>query len=138
MTELIATHRYDDIIHQQHPVSSRHAAMTKRDRAAQFAPFAALTGYEQVIAETARRTESRIELEENEIQALDWKLRYLQERIREQPEAEIVYFEPDAYKEGGCYRTAIGYIRKIDMYQNNVLLVSGQEIPIKEIVQINF
>lgn len=138
MAELKESHRYDDIIHKPHPVSFRHAAMTNRDRAVQFAPFAALTGYEEVIAEAARQTEPRIELEESELQLLNRKLQYLRDHIREQLEAEFVYFEPDARKDGGAYQTVRACVKKIDTYKNCVRLVSGQEIPIKEIVHIIF
>lgn len=138
MAELKESHQYDDIIHKAHPVSSRHAAMTNRDRAVQFAPFAALTGYEEVIKEAARQTTPRIELEESELQLLNRKLQYLQEHIREQPEAEFVYFEPDARKDGGAYRTVRERVKKIDTYESCVRLISGLEIPLREIVQIVF
>ncbi len=136
MTELKESHRYDDIIHKPHPVSSRHAAMTNRDRAAQFSPFAALTGYEEVIAEASRQTSPRIELEESEQQILDRKLQDLRERISEQPEVEITYFEPDTRKDGGAYLTVKGHLKKIDAYNKCVVFTAGQEIPMGEIIHI--
>ena len=138
MKQLQETHRYDDIIEEKHPVSSRHAAMTNRDRAVQFAPFAALTGYDEVIREASRLTVPRIELEENELQLLERKLQYLYNRIDEQPEVEITYFEPDAHKSGGAYRTVRARVKKIDLYQSCMLLVGGQKIPMREIIRILF
>ena len=136
MTEFKESHQYDDIIHKPHPVSSRHAAMTNRDRAAQFSPFAALTGYEEVITEASRQTSPRIELEESEQQILDRKLQDLRERISEQPEVEITYFEPDTRKEGGAYLTVKGHLKKIDMYNKCLIFTAGQEIPMREIIHI--
>ena len=136
MKQLQETHRYDDIIEKKHPVSSRHAAMTNRDRAVQFAPFAALTGYDEVIKEASRLTTPRIELEESERQLLDQKLQYLYNRVDEQPEVEITYFEPDAHKSGGTYRTVRACVKKIDLYRSCVLLVGGQRIPMGEIIRI--
>ena len=138
MAELKETHRYDDIIHRHHPVSARHASMTNSDRAAQFSPFAALTGYEEVIAEAARQTASRIELEESELQLLDRKIRHLQQRIAEHPEVEITYFEPDAVKEGGAYRTVKGAVKKIDTYARCIILTTQQVIPMEEIISLLF
>ena len=136
MKQLQETHRYDDIIEKKHPVSSRHAAMTNRDRAVQFAPFAAQTGYDEVIKEASRLTTPRIELEESERQLLDQKLQYLYNRVDEQPEVEITYFEPDAHKSGGTYRTVQACVKKIDLYRSCVLLVGGQRIPMGEIIRI--
>ncbi len=136
MAEFKESHRYDDIIHKPHPVSSRHAAMTNRDRAAQFSPFAALTGYEEVITEASRQTSPRIELEESEQQILDRKLQDLRERISEQPEVEITYFEPDTRKEGGTYLTVKGHLKKIDVYNKCLVFTAGQEIPMREIIHI--
>ena len=138
MAEFKESHRYDDIIHKPHPVSSRHAAMTNRDRAAQFSPFAALTGYEEVITEASRQTSPRIELEESEQQILDRKLQDLRERISEQPEVEITYFEPDTRKEGGTYLTVKGHLKKIDVYNKCLVFTAGQEIPMGEIIHIFF
>ncbi len=138
MAELKKSHRHDDIIHKPHPVSSRHAAMTNRDRAAQFSPFAALTGYEEVIVEASRQTSPRIELEESEQQILDRKLQYLYDHIREQPEVEITYFEPDTLKDGGAYLTVKGHLKKIDVYNKRLVFTTGKKIPIREIIHIFF
>ena len=136
MAELKETHRYDDIIHRRRPVSVRHAPMTNSNRAAQFSPFAALTGYEEVIAEAARQTTSRIELEESELQLLDRKLQYLREKIPERPEITVTYFEPDTRKTGGAYRTVRGYVKKIDTYNRCIILTTQQRIPVEEILRI--
>ena len=136
MAELKPTHRYDDIINRARPVSTRHAPMSNYDRAAQFAPFAALTGYEEVISEAARWTESRVELDDDERQLMDLQLRFLQSHIEEQPEAEITYFQPDTRKAGGSYITIKERVRKIDTYREMLLFADGREIPLKELVRI--
>lgn len=137
MAELKPTHRYDDIICLARPISKRHAPMSNYDRAAQFAPFAALTGYEEVISEVSRQTVPRIELDEDERQRLDLQLRFLQSRIDERPEVEITCFEPDMYKAGGVYITVRGQVKKIDTHQGCIILLDGQEIPIEEMIRIN-
>lgn len=135
MTE---SNKYADIIHMPHPVSSRHAAMTNLDRAAQFAPFAALTGYEEEIAETARLTTPRIELTESQQQVLDRKYQYLQAHIREQPTVTVTYFQPDLLKAGGSYRTISSQVKKIDAYQKILQFTNGEKILLEEIVCLVF
>lgn len=132
------THRYDDIIHLPHPVSARHAPMSNGDRAAQFSPFAALTGYEEIISETARQTTPRIELEESELQMLNAQYQYLQMNIKEQPVVHITYFEEDRFKEGGSYQTIKACIKKIDAHNKQVVLTSGQSIPMGDIIHLFF
>lgn len=127
---------YEDIIHLPHPVSARHGAMSNADRAAQFAPFAALTGYEACIAEAARLTTSRIELTENEEQLLNEVYRYLQERISEHPRVTVTYFAPDAKKSGGAYITVTASVKKVDEYTGSVILTTGKTIPMADIVAI--
>ena len=99
--------------------------MSNMNRAAQFAPFAALTGYEESIEETARITDRRIELSEYEIEELNAKLNFIQEHIKERPEVTITYFQPDERKDGGAYITVTGRIRKIDEV-NRVLVFENQ------------
>ena len=120
-------HRYDDVIYRQHPTSKKHPRMPRMNRAAQFAPFAALTGYEESIEETARLTDRRIELSEYEIEELNAKLNFIQEHIKEQPEVTITYFQPDERKEGGAYITATGKVRKIDEV-NRILIFEDEKI----------
>lgn len=138
MAELKKTNQYGDIIHMPHPVSSRHAAMTNADRAAQFAPFAALTGYEEEIAETARLTMPRIELEESQQQVLDRKYRYLRSHIHEELLVTVTYFQPDLLKEGGSFLTVRGRVKKIDEYQKYIHFTDGQKIPLEEVVYMAF
>ena len=138
MAELKETHRYDDIIQRHHPVSARHAPMSNADRAAQFSPFAALTGYEEVITEVARQTTPRIELEESEQQLLDWKFQYLQDKSAEQPEVVVTYFEPDMVKDGGAYLTVKGRVKKVDAYNKCIVFTTGQQVPMREIIHIFF
>lgn len=131
------THRYDDIIELPHPVSKNHAPMPMAERAAQFSPFAALTGYGDAVAETARLTQERIELDESRKFQIGAALARAQERIREQPEAVLVYFLQDALKEGGSYVTALGRIRKIDPLAQTLTLADGTRIPMSDLVELS-
>lgn len=121
---------YEDIIHLPHHVSQKHPRMTTQERAAQFSPFAALTGYGDAIKETARTTEAKPELDEAEREKLS---RQLQTAMRENRPIEITYFVPDAKKEGGFCFTAAGYIRKIDEYEKQVRMTDGTNIPLEDI-----
>ena len=114
MNDRMECHRYDDVINRQHPTSKKHPRMSNMNRAAQFAPFAALTGYEESIEETARLTDRRIELSEYEIEELNAKLNFIQEHIKERPEVTITYFQLDERKEGGAYITVTGKVRRLD------------------------
>jgi len=127
---------YDDIIDLTHHVSATRPQMTITNRAAQSSPFAALTGYNAAINETARLTDEWIELDENAIATLDMKLRMLTDMIAEHPEIAVTYFQPDKKKEGGEYVTAIGALRKIDDYENVIILMSGEKITIGDILDI--
>ena len=111
--------------------------MSRMNRAAQFAPFAALTGYEESIEETARLTDCGIELSEYEIEELNAKLNFIQEHIKERPEVTITYFQPDERKEGGEYLTVTGRIRRIDEV-NEILILEGEMIVlIDKIIDVN-
>ena len=121
MNNRMECHRYNDVINRQHPTSKKHPRMSNMNRAAQFAPFAALTGYEESIEETARLTDRRIELSEYEIEELNAKLNFIQKHIKERPEVTITYFQPDERKEGGAYITVTGRVRRIDE-ENGVLV----------------
>ena len=127
---------YEDIIHLPHPVSKRHGAMSNLDRAAQFAPFAALTGYDAELAETARLTTPRIELTESEEQLLNDVYRHLQENISQQPRVSITYFQPDSRKEGGAYVTVTAPVKKIDEYTQSIILTTGETIRLSQILTI--
>lgn len=130
------THRYDDIIDLPHHVSDRHPHMPISDRAAQFAPFAALSGFGDTIEETARVTEERIELDDDQKAELDLKLRMLRELLPQRPEVSIVYFVPDPRKAGGAYVTLSGHIIKMDDFSRVVVMDDGAEIPIDNIFEI--
>lgn len=121
---------YEDMIHLPHHVSRKHPRMTMQERAAQFSPFAALTGYGDAIKETARTTEAKPELDEEEKEKL---LRRLQTAMRENRPIEITCFVPDTKKDGGSCFTAIGYIRRIDEYEKRVKLTDGTNIPLEDI-----
>ena len=128
---------YEDIIHLPHHVSQRRPQMSLRDRAAQFAPFAALTGHEEAVKETARLTDSRIELDENEIQLLDQKLQYIREHLEDPPVVNITHFVPDIRKSGGRYFEHDGIIKKIREYDHVIVMEDGTEIPITDILKID-
>lgn len=127
---------YDDIINLPHPVSSKHPQMSVTDRAAQFSPFAALTGYDAAIRETARLTEERVELDEEAKLRLDDKLRMVQEMFIEQTELLVTYFQADNRKSGGCYITVRGSVKKIDVYEQVLVLTEGLQIPIRDIYEL--
>lgn len=129
--------KYDDIISLPHHVSPVHPTMPVGDRAAQFAPFAALTGYEEAVEEAARLTDNRTELDRDRIEELDRELRRLKEHIKERPKAEIIFFKPDERKAGGAFVTAYGEVKKIDEYLGKVIMEDGSIIPIGDIYEIN-
>lgn len=128
--------KYDDIIHLPHPVSRKHPQMPVADRAAQFSPFAALTGHGEAIKETERLTQQRIELDENDKIRINEKLQMLQGKIQQHPEIQVTYFQPDLRKEGGSYVEESGFVKKIDSYNGKLILQNGSVIPIKEIYEI--
>lgn len=129
---------YDDIINLPHHVSRKHPQMSIHDRAAQFAPFAALTGHGEAIAETARLTDRKIELDDYERLKLDEKLLILQEHIMEMPEISVTYFCPDEKKEGGKYVTITKALRKINDMERTLLMEDGMQIRIEDILDVLF
>ena len=128
---------YDDIIRLPRPVSMGHPRMALPDRAAQFAPFAALTGYEAAVSETARLTDERIELDDCAKAALSDRLRVIADGDAGQCPVSITYFRPDARKRGGDYATATGTVQKIDEYQRIVVMASRLKVPIDDIIAID-
>ena len=124
------TRKYDDIIHLPHHVSKTRPQMAVSDRAAQFSPFAALTGHDAAIKETARLTEKRVELDEYIKEAINRKLQIIVDRIKEHPEIVVTYFKPDEKKDGGAYVTAAGMAKKIDQYQRVVIMAKLPLAPI--------
>lgn len=131
------TNTYDDIIHLPHHVSATHPHMAAIDRAAQFSPFAALTGYNAAIRETARLTDERVELDEYTKDALSDKLQIIAGRLKEHPKIAITYFQPDDKKNGGAYVTAACTVKKIDEHERIVVMTDGTVIPIDEIISID-
>lgn len=128
--------KYDDIINLPHHVSKKYKQMSLDVRAAQFAPFSALTGYDEVITETARLTNAKKEINEELKAILDDKIKKIQEHISERPEASFKYFIPDSKKSGGKYVNIRGRVRKIDKYTNLIILEDNIQIPISEIIEI--
>lgn len=129
---------YEDILHLPHHVSQTRPRMSRMDRAAQFSPFQALTGLDSAMQETERQTTMKIELDENEKAVLDEKLRILQARILDNPEVFIVFYRPDAYKDGGSYCEVSGSLRRIDTVQRQLLLNDGTAIPLDDIYSVDF
>lgn len=127
---------YEDIIDLPRPVSENRAKMSNADRAAQFSPFAALSGYEEAINETARLTQQRIELTEGEKMLLNETLQEILERIHTQPRISVTYFQPDLRKEGGEYVTETCHIRKVDAYGRGILRTDGKMIPFEDIIAL--
>ena len=127
---------YDDIIDLPHPVSKTHPRMSITDRAAQFSPFAALTGHSAAINETARLTDQRIELVEDAKSVLDMKQRILSEMLDKCPEVTVTYFKPDERKAGGKYLTITGKLKKINEYERVLILTDGERIPFEDIFDI--
>lgn len=129
---------YRDIIDLPAPVSSRHPQMPLQNRAAQFMPFAALTGYGDAIEETARVTDAKLELTEDELLILDQQLAELRPLLSQRPEVTFVYFEPDVRKQGGAYITRAGIVKKIDDYGRSILLEDGTVIPMDALRELTF
>ena len=134
MTEERDMHRYDDIIHLPHHQSGTRPHMSLHDRAAQFSPFAALTGYDAAVEEAARLTEQKLELSEEAKAALSAKLTEIREHIKERPEVTITYFVPDERKAGGTYATVTGTVRRIDDFERVVIMQDQGRIRIDDII----
>ena len=130
--------RYDEIMGLPHHVSKTRPQMPMSDRAAQFAPFAALTGYDAAIKETGRLTDERIELDEEALTALDRKYQLLIEALDDAPEVTIIYFQPDERKAGGQYVSATGTVKKVDTFGRRILLQDGTRIPLDSVYDLRF
>lgn len=131
------SNKYNNIINLPHHVSSTRPHMSMIDRAAQFSPFAALTGYDAAVKETARLTEQKIELDEYEKVALDQRILLLQDHLKEHPEVMITYFVPDERKDGGKYVSITGAVKKIDTYEKQIVLMDKSKIPIENILNMD-
>lgn len=130
-------HNYDDIINLPHHTSLSHPQMDILNRAAQFSPFAALTGYEEAINETARLTEQRVELDEGEKARLDEELVYIRQSQRENPSVSFTYFEEDSTKAGGSYKVYTGRVKRIDESERKIHFVDGNVLSMEDIVRID-
>ena len=127
---------YEDIVNLPPHISKKHPQPSMMDRAARFAPFAAITGYEEMVLEEARVTEERIDLDEGALSLLNEKLNMIQEFLDEEPEVTITYFEPDKRESGGAYVSVTGIVKRIDEYEHIVLMNDGKRIPIGEIYDV--
>lgn len=133
----MACHDYDDILHLSRPVSGRHARMSMVDRGAQFSPFAALVGYEQVLQESARLTQAETFLDESSKELLDRKLRFLADHPGQVGQVRFLCYRPDERKSGGSFLWLEGSVKKIDLYHRRVVLADGQEFAIEDIRSID-
>ena len=129
------TTQYDDIIRLPHHVSSTRPRMSAIDRAAQFSPFAALTGYDTSIKESARLTDARIELDDSQKEEISEKLRLVTGQL--DAEIKITYFLPDTKKTGGKYVLAAGAVKKVDEYERMTIMGDGKQIPIDEVIDVD-
>ena len=127
---------YDDIIHLSHPTSKNRPRMSIHDRAAQFSPFAALSGHAAAIAETARLTDRKLELDEDTKAELDRRQAILLEHISERPEITVTWFRPDERKEGGAYITTTGHLKKLDEAERILILTDDTRIPLEAVVSL--
>ena len=126
-----------ELLEMERPVSARHAPMRRCDRAAQFAPFAALSGFGDVVREAGRLTQARIELTESECEALNDALVRLAARLSEQPEVQITYFQPDARKSGGAYHTRLARVSRLDVHAQILVLTDGTRIPFDALISLD-
>lgn len=127
---------YEDIINLPHHVSDKRPQMSLRDRAAQFAPFAALTGHDEAIKETARLTDERIELDENTLAILNEKIQIILDNLDMEPVVTVTYFKPDNKKTGGAYIDHTGVVKRIDDFEKTIIFTDKISIPIEDVLEI--
>ena len=130
------SHEYDDILHLPHHVSTERPHMPMLDRAAQFSPFAALTGYDEAIVETARLTDAKRELSEEQKDMIGRQLLALQERLKTDPQVTVTYFVPDSRKAGGAYKTISGAAKRLDKARGVLEMRSGITIPFDDMINL--
>ena len=128
--------KYEEIMKHPHHVSKTRPQMPMSDRAAQFAPFAALTGYDSAIKETGRLTDEKIELDEEALTALDMKYQILMDAFDDAPEVTITFFQPDERKAGGKYVSAVGTVKKIAPPERRITMQDGAKIPMDDVLSI--
>lgn len=127
---------YEDIIYLPHYEPKNYPRMSSNNRASQFAPFSALTGYEEQVKETARLTNKRMEIDEGLKNVLNNKLQVIQMNIKSNPEITIVYFVPDKKKSGGTYISITGNVKKIDTIKELIIMRDNTKIPMNDILSI--
>lgn len=130
--------KYEDILNLPHHVSKTRPQMPMSDRAAQFAPFAALTGYDSAIRETGRLTDEKIELDEEALTALNMRYQLLMNVLDDEPEVTITYFQPDERKAGGKYVSAVGTVKKVDDFERRIIMQDGTKIPMDDVYNMSF
>lgn len=128
---------YDDIINLPHHVSATRPPMSMTDRAAQFSPFAALTGYDNAIKETGRLTDEKVDLSDEAYELLNQKFQQISEHLDEHCEVRLLYFVPDAHKEGGAYRSLTGTIKRIDANERVIIMQDRTKVPMDDVVGID-
>ena len=128
---------YDDIINLPHHVSDHHPRMSRSDRAGQFSPFAALTGYEQAVEETARRVDRKLEIDDYRAEQINEGLNYIKDNIRSMPLMDMTYFVRDQHKDGGSYLTSTLKVVRIDEYQHQIVDSGGLKIDFEDIYELN-
>lgn len=130
-------HKYDDIINLEHHISKKHKQMSLENRSAQFAPFAALTGYDEAVKETARITDSKIFIDDGIKEIINKTIQQIKNNLNNNIQIKVTYFVPDKLKSGGKYQTKIGIVAKINEYLKIIKLEEGTEIPIEEIIELD-
>ncbi len=129
--------KYDAILHLPHHVSEKHPPIPMEERAAQFSPYAALTGFGAVINETRRLTDPRQILSEETLAQLNRQYQLLLEHLPERPKITVTYFQPDGRKEGGAYLTLTGRVKKVDAYEQRLVLEDGSVIAMENIMAMD-
>lgn len=132
-----ASNPYDEIMRHPHHVSQTRPQMPLSDRAAQFAPFAALSGYDSAIREAGRLTDERIALDEEALTALNMRYQLLMTALAEKPEIAITYFKPDGRKAGGNYLTVTGTVKRVDAFERLITMQNGTRIPMDDVFSID-
>ena len=129
----MSSNKYDDMIYLPNPTPTCKPRMSLHDRAAQFSPFAALTGYEDAVEETARLTDTRLELSEDMKTTLNEKMQMILDNAENEPIVTITYFVPDKKKSGGAYVEVTGIVKEIDEYERCIVMTDKKKIPIEHI-----
>ena len=127
---------YEDIINLPYHVSATKPQMSMIDRAAQFSPFAALTGYDAAIKETGRLTDEKIEMDEEALNILNMKFQVLVDSMDDEPEVTFTYFKPDGRKAGGAYIEVTGTVKKVDDFERRIVMKNGTKMPMDDILNI--